>query len=286
MATDFNTNATSSTGGFKPASVDTPLDIRTRVETEADILTIPKPYIGMIVYVRDTGKRYEILSLKDGKVGILTVKNGLVDQYRELPYAIKETVDSQIADLQGQIDLKANAGDVPSLDGYATEEYVVNKIAEAQLDGGDVDLSGYATKSELEGKVDKEEGKGLSSFDFTAELKAKLDTLPTTDQIAAMLDAKVDKEEGKSLTSFDFTADLKAKLDDLPTRAEIEEMILANAGGDCQFTDDMKNAIENELINRVSYDESNIMFHSRNNSIISQIELMNSDDVATIILGL
>lgn len=32
---------------------------------------------------------------------------------------------------------------------YATETFVTNKIAEAQLDGGDVDLSGYATKDDL-----------------------------------------------------------------------------------------------------------------------------------------
>ena len=34
--------------------------------------------------------------------------------------------------------------------GYATETFVTNKIAEASLSGGDVDLSGYATKEEVE----------------------------------------------------------------------------------------------------------------------------------------
>jgi lysophospholipase L1-like esterase len=37
--------------------------------------------------------------------------------------------------------------------GYATEEYVRNKIAEAELGGEEVDLSGYAQKSELPTKV-------------------------------------------------------------------------------------------------------------------------------------
>lgn len=47
--------------------------------------------------------------------------------------------------------------------GFATEEYVKNKIAEAELgdEGGDIDLSGYATKDELNGKVDKVTGKSL-----------------------------------------------------------------------------------------------------------------------------
>ena len=50
-----------------------------------------------------------------------------------------------------------------SLEGLATEEYVKNKIAEAQLEGEDIDLSGYAIKSDLEKKVDKVEGKSLIS---------------------------------------------------------------------------------------------------------------------------
>jgi hypothetical protein len=45
--------------------------------------------------------------------------------------------------------------------GYATESYVANKIAEAELSGSDVDLSGLATKDELNAKVDKVKGKSL-----------------------------------------------------------------------------------------------------------------------------
>lgn len=43
----------------------------------------------------------------------------------------------------------------PTLEGYATETYVKNEIANAQLGGGDVDidLSGYATKEELPTKT-------------------------------------------------------------------------------------------------------------------------------------
>ena len=50
---------------------------------------------------------------------------------------------------------KANTSDIPSLAGYATETYVTNKIAEASLSGGEVDLSGLATKDELATKADK-----------------------------------------------------------------------------------------------------------------------------------
>ena len=58
----------------------------------------------------------------------------------------KEYVDTQLL-------TKANTSDIPSLDGYATETFVTNKIAEASL-GGEVDLTGYATKDELNTKAD------------------------------------------------------------------------------------------------------------------------------------
>ena len=60
----------------------------------------------------------------------------------------KNYVDTQLA-------TKANKSDIPSLTGYATETYVQNKIAEASLSGGEVDLSGYATKDDLNTKADK-----------------------------------------------------------------------------------------------------------------------------------
>ena len=50
---------------------------------------------------------------------------------------------------------KANKSEIPSLEGYATETFVTNKIAEASLSGGEVDLSGLATKEELATKADK-----------------------------------------------------------------------------------------------------------------------------------
>ena len=106
MATDFTTKLTNFPGGLAPESVDTPLDIRIRVETEADILSIPKPYIGMVVYAKDTGKRYEILTLKDIKQGFKVIKNGAVDTYREIisNFIIVNTIEQRNAYLdQGLI---------------------------------------------------------------------------------------------------------------------------------------------------------------------------------------
>lgn len=63
-------------------------------------------------------------------------------------------------------------------------------------------------------KVDKVDGKGLSTEDFTAEFKAILENLPTiTADDVANWNNKVDKVEGKGLSTNDFTDELKAKLE-------------------------------------------------------------------------
>ena len=146
MATNFNENSIVSSGGFKPSSKDTPLDIRTRVETEQDIYEIPNPYIGMIVYVKDTGKRFEILTLKEVDTG-LTTKN-VVDTYKQFTvdleeYAKIEDVPTKVSELENDkgylvnqdISGKANVEDVPTKvselendRGYATERFVNSEI--------------------------------------------------------------------------------------------------------------------------------------------------------------
>ena len=64
--------------------------------------------------------------------------------------------------------------------GLATESYVLSAIESAQLNGGEVDLRGYATQDELLTKVDKVEGKGLSTNDYTDADKAKVDGIDTS----------------------------------------------------------------------------------------------------------
>lgn len=65
--------------------------------------------------------------------------------------------------------------------GFATETYVTNAIANAQLNGEEVDLSGYATKDDLNAKADKEH----THSQYLTEHQD--------------ISGKVDKVEGKSL---------------------------------------------------------------------------------------
>lgn len=61
-------------------------------------------------------------------------------------------LENSINSLSTELSTKANTTDIPSLDGYATETYVQNKIAEASIGGGEgttVDLSSYAKKTDI-----------------------------------------------------------------------------------------------------------------------------------------
>lgn len=133
MSTDFTTNVIKLSGASHPNITDTPLDARTRVETEADIMDIPMPYIGMVVYVKDTGKRYEILTLKDKKIGIRVVKNAAVNTYREL------TVDQDLSHL-------ASKADEDAREKYTTDQLTVNSLGGI---AAGVDLNGLTVKEIL-----------------------------------------------------------------------------------------------------------------------------------------
>ena len=97
MSTDFNTNTTKMNGPLKLTIANTPLDIRTVVETEEDILSIPMPYVGMVIYARDTGKRFEVLTLKDKKIVVKVIKDGAIDTYREIMcnFIIVDTIEQR-----------------------------------------------------------------------------------------------------------------------------------------------------------------------------------------------
>lgn len=60
---------------------DTPLDVRTRIATLADMGSVENPFLGMIIYCTGDGKHYKVTSLKAKQIGALTVPNAQVDTY-------------------------------------------------------------------------------------------------------------------------------------------------------------------------------------------------------------
>ena len=90
--------------------------------------------IGFITFCKEDNKRYEYT--ESGWVEYSTsISNEQVEKINAA-YNHSQTQHVQPSDLEG----------------FATEEFVTNKIAEAELGGEKVDLSGYVSKEELEGK--------------------------------------------------------------------------------------------------------------------------------------
>ena len=127
------------------------------------------------IFVYDSSSKGDIEFVKIDETGVLIKskeikydENGNVDYFPEEEYvATKEYVNNAIANIdltsyatkneltsyatQSYVNNAISNIDIPEVDltSYATETYVKTAIAEAQLDGGEVDLSGYATKDDI-----------------------------------------------------------------------------------------------------------------------------------------
>ena len=171
MATDFNyENRTINAGGpIKPSGKDMPGDPRTRVNTFADIASIPVPYVGMpITVIQDEtndGKMtdYIVKSLKANSLGS---PNSLVDQ------------------VQRYVDYLGANGQGVDTNNFATKE-------ELGLKADKTELHSHINKTVLDGitstnvdnwnnKVDKVEGKILTTNDYTNEEKQTVASLKAT----------------------------------------------------------------------------------------------------------
>lgn len=111
---------------------------------------------------------------------------------------------------------------------------IARNFTEADLDAVQENI-----KSLDENKVSKENGKQLSTNDYTTEAKAKVDAIPADpkytdtiqdlsgyakkEDITALNDVFVAKEEGKVLSDCNFSNREKSKLQRLPTTEELGE---------------------------------------------------------------
>ena len=125
-------------GSLIPSVKNAPLDIRTRINTIAEVESIQVPFIGMIFYVMDEEKFYVVKSLKGSKIGNISLEDTTIDVFEPL---VKVEVDNV------EVDLSA----------YATIEQVEELIAaieHPQYDDAEL-------REAVENKVDKVEGKVL-----------------------------------------------------------------------------------------------------------------------------
>ena len=99
---------------------------------------------------------YSKLNLKNGQklneTHLAHIEAGIAATEAELVNKAAKSDIPDVSNLQPKGDY-ALKSELPSTSGFATEEFVVNKIAEAELNDKDVDLSGYYTKSEVDSKI-------------------------------------------------------------------------------------------------------------------------------------
>ena len=97
MATNFNKHSLLIEGGLKISTPNIPTDMRTRIETISDMVDIPLPYVGMLVYVLDEGKYYIVKTLKSKTVAGVEVQNAVVDKYEVFVSGSAEVADGKSA---------------------------------------------------------------------------------------------------------------------------------------------------------------------------------------------
>ena len=100
MAMNFNGIVASN--GFKVSIKNTPLDIRTRIESIAEIENIPSPFIGMIFYVMDEQEFYVVKTLKSKILGSMVMIDAIIDSYELLHDGLVtiEQLEQQIANIE------------------------------------------------------------------------------------------------------------------------------------------------------------------------------------------
>ena len=131
-------------------------------ETDAKIIDALKPYATIEFVTSKLDAIQSLLNTHTDELGRLTSRVNSVEQFiaSDIEPAIKQLEDA-VTNIE---ETKADVSDIPDLSGYAkltdipdtssfaTEDFVKQKIAEAQLSGGEVDLSIFYTKGEIDAK--------------------------------------------------------------------------------------------------------------------------------------
>lgn len=85
-----------------PGTANTPLDARCRVTQISDIPNISNPFLGMEIFCIANSKTYKVTKLKSKMIGSMSVANGAVDEYEEIPDATAlAALEKRVEDLEG-----------------------------------------------------------------------------------------------------------------------------------------------------------------------------------------
>ena len=112
MSMENNNKKVVISGPLMPSTKDTPIDIRTRIDSLDDIPNIQLPFVGMIFFVKSEGKHYTVKSLKAKDINGVIIEDALIDQYEEFgsninlddfdfsEFATEELVEELVAEMR------------------------------------------------------------------------------------------------------------------------------------------------------------------------------------------
>lgn len=158
-------------------SAKSPLDSRSIVNTIAERdahVSGNRAYPGMAVYVLEEQKEYRYTGtewveiLNDLSAVHEHTNKDVLDSITALDISAwnaKSDFSGSYNDLTDKPTIPTNVSQLTNDLSLATENFVINKIAEAELNQKEVDLSGYATKDDLNNYVSYEEF-NLSLVDY------------------------------------------------------------------------------------------------------------------------
>lgn len=191
----------------------------------------------------------------------------------ELAQAVEVKADQSVVD-----ELSAKVDAIPSMEevalksdfnGYATEEFVLTKIAEAELNDKDVDLSNYATKEDIANFITKDDVpsvEGLASTTYVDEKVSSIE-IPSIDGLASeqyvndrISEINIPSVEGLASETYvdEKVAEIKVpSIDNLATKEEMEGVktwvneqgFLTAHSLDNYFTKEEINALIGEAVN-------------------------------------
>lgn len=232
MATDFTYGNTliGASGPFRPTGKNIPIDARTRVETFSEIATINNPCVGMLITVlndeTNSGKMtdYKVKSLKANSVGI---PNTVIDEVvRYVDYLgagsvsqddINTAVDNYLTEhpvsggLTTEQTQQLQTAYEHSQSDHVTMDEVNVAISNAQLGGGEVDITSFATDLSLTGS-------NLQLKNSQGNLIGNAITLPSTsggtsETVTVVRDIYANNEMPKMYVTSDRLGSLAMKAD-------------------------------------------------------------------------
>ena len=143
-----------------------PLDSRSIVNTieERDAhVTGNRAYPGMKVYVLEEQKEYRYTGSGWKELDVVDLSTVHKHENKDVLDGItaedisnwnaKSDFSGSYLDLSDLPEIPSKVSDLNNDLSFATQSFVTNKIAEAKLEQGEIDLSGYATKDDLNGYV-------------------------------------------------------------------------------------------------------------------------------------